>query len=242
MPTPLMPQAWGVRGASVTLAAADAAGNTAQNAGRGTVLVASNAGAGALRVRLVSAVACRFKRLDHYFEESIPNDSARHVIHVGGVAPGYSDQRRFGERMAIEYPDGVADLEIAVAQMGSLYGVGNDTETPPALGSTPADVPVVDDSPTDFTQAVVSGMRLKRNAADVTCWIKNQGPGTRTVYFHAAALCDYGFQDDEPLVLPPGTERTHFKFLSVARFGADVAITYDDPTGLEFAAVRMEAI
>jgi hypothetical protein len=240
MPTTLSLQSWGVRGASVSLAAADATGNTAPNAGPGTVLVLRNAGAGALPVRLLPARRCSFGFEDHYLEESIPNDSARYIIGIGGETGAYSDRSRFGDGVDITYPSGVTGLTVAAANMATLRALGN-ADSFVAVGPSPVDLVPVVGTPTLFTAATSAGVRVRGNGQDVTLWVKNLGPSSRTVYFTPSGPCSFGFRDPESLVLAAGEEYTHVKFLPVKQFGRDVDVTYDSATGLEFAAVRMES-
>lgn len=240
MPTTLTLQTWGVRGSAVTPVAADATGNIAPNFGPGTVLVVVNNGAGDLAVRIAPARRCSFGVEDHYLEEDIPNDGERHIIPIGGDAGAYSDRSRFGSGTELAYPDGVTGLTIAVAHMAALKGLGNSASFA-AVGSTPADLIPVIGTPDLFTAATASGIRVRGNGADVTLWIKNMGPGERAIYFTPASRCDFGFLDPETIVIAAGEEHTHVKFLPTKQFGRDVVVTFDDPDGLEFAAVRMES-
>lgn len=239
MPTTLEIQRFGVRGAAVALVAADASGNTAPN-GRGMLLLVRNGSAGALRVRLEAARRCSHGRTTHYLEETIPahgdpSEAPRWPIAIG------ENRARFGDGVQITYPDGVTSLTVAVAQTGELAGVGNDSEVPVALGEAPGIVPIFDKATTPvLAAAAADGMLLRGNDGKLEPRIENLGPATRTVYFHAARRCDFGFLDDEPVTLAPGG-KLEPRLLPFERFGRDVSITYDDEAGLYFAAVRMES-
>ena len=233
MPTTLALQSWGVRGAAVSLVAADATGNTVPN-GPGTMLAIRNAGAGAITITLAAVGRCTHGR-KHTLVESIPNDSARHLI------PLYLDRRRFGDGVAVTY-SGVTSLTVAAVSLGSLRGLGTDLETPVAIGSAPGTVPVfLTTEEILYELADDDGMLMHNNDGSLMLQIKNEGPDERTLYFQSASNCSDGFRDDEVITLAAGTEEPHPKLLSNARFGRTVSITYDDPAGLSFAAVRVES-
>ena len=239
MATTLAIQSFGVRGAAVAFVAADATGNTAPN-GRGMLLLVRNTTAGALRVRLEAARACSHGRTSHYLEESIPAHPTPAEAPFWAIAIG-ENRDRFGDGVRITYPDGAAGLEVAVARIGELAGVGSDAEVPPALGPAPGTVPIFDkDTEVVLELAAPDGMVLRGNNGRLEPRIENNGGATRTVYFHAARRCSFGFYDDEVVTLEPGT-RLEPRLLPVARFGRDVSITYDDADGLYLAAVRMES-
>jgi hypothetical protein len=233
MPTTLALQSWGVRGAAVSLVAADATGNTIPN-GPGTMLAISNAGAAARTLTLAGIGRCTHGR-QHSLVESIPNDSLIHLI------PVCFDRRRFSDGVQATY-SAVTSLTVAAVTFGTLRGIGTDFETPVALGSAPGTVPIFRTTEEILYEfAAADGMRLNQNDGALMLQIKNEGPAERTLYCHSASNCSEGFRDDEVITLAAGTEEPHPKLLSAARFGRTVSITYDDPTGLSFAAVRVES-
>lgn len=235
MPTTIQPQGWGVRGASVALSSPDPTGITIPSNGPNLVLVARNTGGVALPVR-VAARTCRHGRAIHYLQEAIPNDSARHLIPLGmSRARG-----RFGTPVQVTFPGGVTGLTVAAALLADHHGVGNDAETPPALGSTPGTVVVTGkDEDQVFTDCDADGMRLA-NDGYVYPLIQNISAGDRTIYVRGSLPCNFGFFDDEVVVVPANTLHIG-KLMPVGRFGRLVSITYPDATGLSIAAVRQEA-
>jgi hypothetical protein len=233
MPTTLTLQSWSVRGAAVSLVAADATGNTVPN-GPGTLLAIRNAGAGAINLTLAGIGRCSHGR-KHSLVESIPNDSVLHLI------PVYLDRRRFSDGVQATY-SAVTSVTVAAVSMGALRGLGTDFETPVALGSAPGTVPTYSASEEVLYEvAAADGMQINQNDGAIMLLRKNEGPAERTLYIHAASNCSDGFRDDEVVTLAAGTEDPHPMLIPAGRFGRTVSITYDAATGLSFAAVRVES-
>lgn len=233
----LIPQPWGLRGAAVTLQAPEAT-DQALNA-EGVVLIFRNTGAAQRLVTIDAAWRCSHDRV-HSLSGSqaiaIPNDSARHLVPLGW------DLARFGSVVSIAY-DALTSLTVGCAKLGALQGIGADAETPPALGAggavgaititRKAETPI-------WAAAQPGGMVVGGNGGRTQLWIMNESGSARTVYLHAAYPCSQGFNDDE--VVPVQSAGFFItKDIPVTRFGSVVAITYDDATGLSFAAVRQEA-
>lgn len=237
MATALTLQSYGAAGTAVTLAAADANGNTITGNDRpGVMLIARNAGAGDLTVRIASAAYCSHEIATHYMDVTIPNDSLRHAILLGvdDVA-----RKRFGSIVSIEYPGGVTSLTVGAARADNHGGRGNAVASPPSLGSGAVTITLTAEGEELYmTAAVSAGAIMPNTDGRSRLVIHNTGVATRTVYVLPMAYCDQGFTDCVVYTIEPGEIRTVERLFPTGRFGYEVGITYDSATGLEFGAVR----
>jgi hypothetical protein len=237
MATALTVQSWGARGEGPTLVAADANGNEITGNDRpGMILVARNAGAGALTIRIASAAYCSHGINTHYMDVSIPNDSARWPILLG--VDDFA-RKRFGSIVSVTYPGGVTSLTVAAARADNHGGRGNAVASPPSLGSNPTRIVLTaEGEELDVVAATAAGCVLPNTDGRSRLVIHNAGVATRTVYALPMAYCDQGFTDAEVYTVDPGEIRTVERLFPTGRFGYEVGITYDSETGLEFGAVR----
>lgn len=230
-------QAFGVRGESVSLVAADAAGNLVTGNDRaGLVLLAVNAGASSRRVRIESQAYCSHRFAVHALEVAIPNDSVRWPILLGIEEAA---RKRFGSVVSISYPDGVTGLTIAAARADAHSGRGVAVASPPSIGVNPTRINLTAvGEELDVVAATAAGCLLPNGDGRSRLVIRNLGASTRTVYALPSARCDQGFLDPEVYLVESGETRTVESLYPTGRFGYEVGIVCDDPTGLEFGGVR----
>lgn len=233
-------QAYGLDGSTLTFATASAGGDVATN-GPGAVLAVRNVNASLTRTITLEAFGlCNAKRLHDLVGVSIAPTPA------GGkpvLIPLGWDPLRFA-RISLVYADApsAADLRIALARMGSLQGFGVVDVTAPAMGPAPVRISRVGQETGDaleFTAADADGMLVENRDGRTGLVAINDDAVARGVYVRAAFPCAQGFLDHYYVEIPPTSSPFQLKRFRPEFFGADLSITYDDPTGLSFAAIRL---
>lgn len=231
-------QPYGLRGAGLVFAVADAAGDVAINR-PGLMLAVRNVHATLDRDVQVEATAVCTRRQHHDLAvEPIPPTPV-------GSAPWLIPLGANGDRfplVAIEYPTAghAADLRVAVAYIEGHQGRGLSA-TAPAMGPSPGTVQRVEQAGAlVWSDAVADGMRVPNGDGRSLVFVHNQDAVERTVYVRARGVCSQGFRDHYSRSIPAG-EVVALEEFDSQFFGTLLEVILDGPSFRIAAARRARA-
>lgn len=231
-------QPYGLRGAGLVYANADAAGDVAINR-PGLFLAVRNVHATLDRDVQVEATAVCTRRQFHDLEaEAIPPTPV-------GAAPWLIPLGANGDRfplVAIEYPTAghAADLRVAVAYIEGHQGRGLSASAP-AMGPSPGTVQLVEQSGAlEWADAVADGMRVPNGDGRSLVYVHNEDAADHPVYVRARGACSHGFLDHYSRTIPAG-EVVALEEFDSQFFGTLLEVVLDGPSFRIAAARRARA-
>lgn len=232
----LNPQPFGLRGADLVYANADAGGDVAINRPGLFVAVRNVHGSLSRDVQIEATRACTPRGVLHDLApEAIPPTPAGAppwLIPVGWNADRFA-------LVAVEYPTGghAADLRIAFAYIDGHTGRG-EAAAPAALGASPGTVTVVDQAAAlVWSPAAADGMRATNGDGETALYVVNDDVADKTATVIARGRCSHGFLDHYSLTIPAGSQRELPRF-DTAIFGTRLEVVFDDVTLVQVAGAR----